>query len=303
MSAIQRQINPDLKQAVELAARGRVIESMNLLQKSIVELKQPEERYTQIAKDYASLPQKEREKTLVVSGTNEARKAINKKVRENLSFAGKGHEIITLESKDLTKAQKKETKNYQLGDLVCPQRDYSSLHLNKGELYTVKERQKNYITLQKPDGSLVKWKPNEKNKVNVYQSQKQEIALGEIVRITQNDRKKDLINGDRAKIIKIDEKKNIYCQKQSGKVFKLDGSQPLHLEYGYCSTVHSAQGKTCEKILIEADTKSLTSARDNYYVAISRARQEATIYTNDKSKLPVAMSRRNEKEAALELNR
>ena len=77
----------------------------------------------------------------------------------------------------------------------------------------------------------------------------------------------------------------------------------MHLEYGYCSTVHSAQGKTCEKILIEADTKSLTSARDNYYVAISRARQEATIYTNDKTKLPEAMSRRNEKEAALELNR
>lgn len=303
MSAIQRQINPDLKQAVELAARGRVIESINHLQKSIVELKQPDERYSQIAKDYASLPQKEREKTLVVSGTNEARKAINQRVRENLSFTGKGHQIITLESKDLTKAQKKEIKNYQVGDIVCPQRNYSSLNLNKGDLYAVKDRQKNYITLQKPDGSLVRWKPNEKNKVSVYKPQKQEIALGEMVRVTQNNRKKGLINGDRAKVIKIDEKKNVYCQKQNGKVFKLDGAQPLHLEYGYCSTVHSAQGKTCEKILIEADTKSLTSARDNYYVAISRARQEATIYTNDKTKLPEAMSRKNEKEAALELNR
>jgi len=53
--------------------------------------------------------------------------------------------------------------------------------------------------------------------------------------------------------------------------------------------------------LIEADTKSLTSAQDNYYVAISRARQEAKIYTNDRTKLPEARSRENVKETALEI--
>ena len=89
--------------------------------------------------------------------------------------------------------------------------------------------------------------------------------------------------------------------RENGKMLKLDGGKPLHLEYGYCSTVHAAQGKTCDRVLIEADTKSLTSARDNYYVAISRARHEVKIYTNDKDKLPEAMNRLNDKQSALEI--
>lgn len=76
---------------------------------------------------------------------------------------------------------------------------------------------------------------------------------------------------------------------------------PQNLDHGYCSTVHSAQGKTCDRVLIEADTKSLTSAQDNYYVAISRARHEAKIYTNDRGRLPEMMAREHLREAALEI--
>ena len=40
-----------------------------------------------------------------------------------------------------------------------------------------------------------------------------------------------------------------------------------------------------------------------YYVAISRARQEARIYTDDRSKLPLAVAREHAKHAAMELER
>ena len=40
-----------------------------------------------------------------------------------------------------------------------------------------------------------------------------------------------------------------------------------------------------------------------YYVAISRARHEARIYTNDAGKLPAAIARENRKDAALDLTR
>ena len=112
---------------------------------------------------------------------------------------------------------------------------------------------------------------------------------------------KNFDNGERARVVKVDLDKTLHIQKENGHVVKITGSKPLHMDYGYCSTVHAAQGKTCEKVLIEADTKSLTSAQDNYYVAISRARQEVKIYTNDRAKLPEAMTRENPKEAALEL--
>jgi ATP-dependent exoDNAse (exonuclease V) alpha subunit len=303
MSEIQRQKNQKLKRAVELAAKGEVKQSIALLQKSILEINHPEDRYSEMAKDYVSLPQNERDQTLIVSGTNEARKAINQKVREGLNLLGKGYEIETLERKNLTKAQIKQISSYRMGDVIQTERNYSSLGLKKRDLCKIHNIRNSYIVLQKPDGSFTKWKPHQKNKVSVHHLQKKEVTSGELIRITQNDRQKGLTNGDRVKIIGVDKNKTVHLQREDGKTFKLDGTKPLHFDYGYCSTVHSAQGRTCERILIEADTKSLTSAKDNYYVAISRARHEVKIYTNDREKLPEAMSRENVKETALEISR
>lgn len=53
--------------------------------------------------------------------------------------------------------------------------------------------------------------------------------------------------------------------------------------------MHSAQGQTADRALIEADTKSLTANESSYYVAISRARDGVTIYTDDKTMLPETM--------------
>jgi conjugative relaxase-like TrwC/TraI family protein len=303
MSEIQRQKNPELKLAVQLAAKGEVIQSLSLLEKSVTEIKNNEDRYAQIATEYTAIPQKERDGTLIVSGTNEARKSINQKVRENLGLVNKGTAIPSLEEKTFTKAQLKKISSYQVGNIIQTERNYKSLGLQKGELSQIREIKQAYIVLQKSDGSFIKWKPHEKNKVSVYTRGEKEISQGEIVRMTRNDPQKRFNNGDRAKVIKIDENQNLYLQKEGEKILKLDGSKPLYLEYGYCSTVHSAQGKTCERVLIEADTKSLTSAQDNYYVAISRARHEAKIYTNDKEKIPEVMSRKTIKEAALEITR
>ncbi len=301
MSEIQRQKNPELRKAVKLAALGEIKESLSLLEKSVKEIQSPDARYTQIAKDYTVLTDEERGKTLIVSGTNEARKSINHIVRENLGFKNKGFHIPTLEEKNFTKAQLKQIQSYKPGDFIQTERHYKSLGLQKGSLATVSEIRKAYILLQKEDGSQVKWIPNKNNKVSVYQLSGKEISSGETIRMTRNDPEKKFNNGDRAKVIKIDEHRNMYLQKEDGKTFKLEASKPQHLEYGYCSTVHASQGKTCDRVMIDADTKSLTSARDNYYVAISRARHEAKIYTNDKEKLPESMNRKNEKESALEV--
>ncbi len=303
MSQVQRQKNPNLKKAVELAAAGQVRASVALMEKSVTEIQNPQQRYAQIAKDYVLLSKIERDQTLIVSGTNKARKTINDSVRDQLGLSGKGQKIETLERKNLTQAQIKQIKNYRVGDFMKPHRDYKSLGLKKGELAQIKEIKALYIVIEKPDGSVAKWKPHQKNKVSVYASQVKEMSPGESVRITENDRKQGLVNGERGKIIGIDENQKLHIQQEDGKTFKLDASKPLHLDYGYCSTVHAAQGKTCSRVLIEADTKSLTSSRDNYYVAISRARQEARIYTNDRGKLPDVMGRENRKENALEINR
>lgn len=302
MSEIIRQKNPELKKAVELAAIGEIRKSVALMEKEVVQIPDNATRYARIAQDYVALPEQDRNNTLVVSGTNEARREINERIREGLGLKGRGVEVEVLAKKDLTQAELKRLESYRPGDFVKPDRSYKTLGLQKSELYKVVKVQKSGVTLERTDGSKINWDPIQKNKVNVYSPEKREITSGELLRVTQNDREKGLINGEKLKLLEIGEK-GLKLEGQHGKIVELSTKKALHLEHGYCSTVHSAQGRTSDKVLIDANTRSLTSAQDNFYVAISRARHEAKIYTNDKEKLPEAMSRKMEKEAALELNR
>ncbi|HET6411499.1 MAG TPA: ATP-binding domain-containing protein, partial [Anaeromyxobacter sp.] len=75
------------------------------------------------------------------------------------------------------------------------------------------------------------------------------------------------------------------------------------LDHAYATTIHSSQGTTADRVLIDAATRSRTTARDTFYVAISRARHEVRIYTDDLARLPLAVERESRKHAALDLER
>jgi ATP-dependent exoDNAse (exonuclease V) alpha subunit len=138
-------------------------------------------------------------------------------------------------------------------------------------------------------------------RLSVYEPERAELAVGDRVRITRNDEALDLANGDRftvafvsaASVTLVDGRRTV----------ELPADRPLHLDHAYATTVHSSQGTTAERVLIEASTRSRTTSQDVYYVAISRARQEARIYTDDLARLPPAISRQHEKHAALDLER
>jgi len=74
------------------------------------------------------------------------------------------------------------------------------------------------------------------------------------------------------------------------------------MDYAYATTVHSSQGLTADRVLIDAHAQSRTTAKDVFYVAVSRARFEAIVYTNNKDVLPNAITRNNLKFAALDLS-
>ncbi len=91
---------------------------------------------------------------------------------------------------------------------------------------------------------------------------------------------------------------------------KLDGGREIgfemekfrHLDHGYAVTSHSSQGTTVDRVLINADTsESRVLLNDRMgYVAVSRAREDAIIYTNSIEELRGALDRRVDKEMAVE---
>lgn len=108
-------------------------------------------------------------------------------------------------------------------------------------------------------------------------------------------------NGDRFTVAALGA--NVVSLTDGRRQVELPSDKPLHLDHAYATTVHSSQGTTAERVLIEAATKTKTTSKDVFYVAISRAQREAHVYTDDAAKLPIAVDRERQKHAALDLER
>ncbi|MBD4057368.1 conjugative relaxase [Xanthomonas citri pv. citri] len=308
ISEIQRQKDHELKTAVEQAAEGRVTQSLAHI-KHVEELKEPTERHRAIVNDYIQLTEPERRETLIVAGTNEARREINRMVRESLDLTGKGREFETLTRVDLTQAQRRFAPSYQPGMVIQPEKDYQKAGLTRGQTYRVKEALPgNALVLQRQDGTTTTINPRKATQLSVYHLERAELSIGDTVRINRNDPGRDLTNGDRMRVagviggtVKLES-----VEQRDGRparALELPTNRPLHLEHAYASTVHSAQGLTNDRALIALDTKSRTTSMNLYYVAISRARQEARVYTNNRGELPAAIARRFDKTTALAIQR
>jgi hypothetical protein len=88
----------------------------------------------------------------------------------------------------------------------------------------------------------------------------------------------------------------------SGREVSVELRKFRHLDYGYAVTSHSSQGLTFDRVLINADTRqSVLLLNDRMaYVAVSRARYDALIYTDSTQNLSEALNREMNKTTALE---
>ena len=59
-----------------------------------------------------------------------------------------------------------------------------------------------------------------------------------------------------------------------------------NIDYGYCMTPHKAQGATVQRALINLDSKDVRlNSKNSYYVGISRAKQNITLFCDNRAKL------------------
>ena len=88
----------------------------------------------------------------------------------------------------------------------------------------------------------------------------------------------------------------------AGAKISVDLRKFRHLDYGYAVTSHSSQGLTFDRVLINADTRqSVRLLNDRMaYVAVSRARYDALIYTDSTQNLSEALNREINKTTAVE---
>ncbi len=313
MADILRQEDPHLRKAVELAAEGAGSESLHVLRTeldAVHEIKDAEDRYERIAQTFTRLsPQAQRE-TLIVTGTNESRRALNLLVHAQLDLAGTGFEYWLLTRVDTTQAQRRSARYYQVGQVIQPERSYK-IGLKADSQYIIRnvDTEKNRVIVENlATKQIIEFNPSRATKLSVYDPIEQELSAGDMVRITRNHAQKDLANGERYQVMvatpttiklgQINEQGEV-----TREVVLAGGSKnsPFHMDLAYATTAHSAQGLSETGVILNQETYSRTTKSDVFYVGISRARQWIQVYTDDMSKLPFAVSRKEDKAAALDI--
>lgn len=134
-----------------------------------------------------------------------------------------------------------------------------------------------------------------------------DLRTGDRIQFTRNDRDMGRTNGLAGTVSGIDTATGQATLKlANGREQRLDLSDPRdsHLRHAYVQTAYAAQSQTAERVLIHADSRSTNLVDQKMlYVALSRAKSEAIIVTDDRDRLVrVIYERAGEKQTALEVN-
>ena len=113
-----------------------------------------------------------------------------------------------------------------------------------------------------------------------------ELAVGERIAFLENEYTRyDVRNGDVGTIVEVGEER-LRARLADGREVSLDLRRYNSIDYGYCLTTYKSQGQTYARVIVDADT-SVPQLQDqrNSYVQITRARDDARIFTDDKEGL------------------
>jgi ATP-dependent exoDNAse (exonuclease V) alpha subunit len=308
---IVRQKDPALKEVVERLARGDVREALAQLdtQGRIHEIAGRDERIEAIAREYMKDPSS----TLVVSPDNHSRRDINEVIHRAMQdvgyVAGQEHQVrVLVPRQELTGADRQWAEQYRPDNIIRYTRGSATYGLDAREYARVEQvnAKENLVTVERATGEQVTYDPRRLHGVTVYREAARALATGDRVQFTAPDRELHVANRELATIEKIDADGQLSVRLDSGRTVALKSEQPVHLDYGYAVTSHSSQGQTADRVLVHIDTERGGDRLVNQrlaYVAVSRGRYDAQIYTNDSAQLARAISRDVSHSAAIEPGR
>jgi len=169
---------------------------------------------------------------------------------------------------------------------------------------TAANHEKNEITVNLKDGRELTYNPSRLSGVSVYKEAQRDIAEGDRIQFRAPFTERRVANGELGTIAKIGDEE-LTVALDSGREVSFESEKFRHIDHGYAITSHSSQGTTVDRVLVNADTRESELLLNDRmgYVAVSRAREDAIIYTNSLQELREALNRRVDKDMALEATR
>ena len=310
LSEIVRQRDPKLKQTVAKLSVRQIPEAVAELDArgKVIEISDERERLEAMAQAYCKNPTN----TLVISPANRERSQLNSLIHRQLQREGKvsrvDHQMkVYVNRQDMSGTERTFANSYRPGeDIIRYNRASKVYKVNLGDYATViaTNHEKNEITVRFANGRILTYDPTRLSGVSVYNQAEREFAERDRIQFRAPFTEKRIVNGELGSITKL-EPDQIRVAMDSGREVTFNPEKFRHIDHGYAVTSHSSQGLTVDRVLVNADTQeSVRLLNDRMaYVAVSRAREEALIYTDSAQNLRETLNRGTDKETALEATR
>jgi UvrD-like helicase C-terminal domain len=150
----------------------------------------------------------------------------------------------------------------------------------------------------------VTYDPKRLHGIAAYREIARDFAEGDRLQFTVSKPDMEIRNRDLGSVERIDgTNMTVRMDGDKARTLTFDTSEMRHFDHGYAVTSHSSQGLTTDRVLVNMDTKAhpeLINTRFAY-VSVSRASEDARIYTNDATTLAERLSADISKASAVEV--
>ena len=298
MDDVIRQRNEELRGAVYASIGGEVRDAFAKIGQNLIGDKQPAARAAQL---WINLSEQERADTRLITLTNEDRREINQTIRGELQAQGdiaiEDHKIAGLDPLNLTPAEKGDVQSYQKGDIVSPLQSFKTAGLIKDALYTVEDCNlpQNTLTLRQHGTSArftmrLSQASRATQSLVGYETAERNISIGERLTTRIMDKSQGVhtgMVGTVSRVTKDSVTLQLEVAKEDTKEITIERSSlgGRGLDHTYASTAHGIQGETAENIIAVMNYRSPLATLKAFYVDISRAKEKATLITNNPGKL------------------
>jgi len=317
MDQILRQRNPEDLAAVQAAIRGDMSGALARLNERIQAVPDRKARLGAMVRQWAERTEL-RDTTLLLTSRNEDRNALNEAVRDVLRSErrlGREAPRVTLEKVYGSRADMRETRHYAPGQILQFAAGVKQRAIADGEYLRVQavDHERGIVSLRRENThERINWNPRDDAPrrgfpVVAYRERDTTLAIGEKTRWLRNDSNLGLVNGDQLTVTAI-QGERATMRRDDGRSVIVDGTSPRgqHWTHAYASTVYRSQGQTSSRAIVNLDSESGTLVHQKaFLVAISRHRDELSIYTDSREALQERLARQtgDKTSALVELDR
>jgi conjugative relaxase-like TrwC/TraI family protein len=293
------------REAVKAAAEGRESESFDRLDRmGCVREEIGDDRHAKLAEIYQESVERG-ERTLVVAQTWSEVNRVNDAIRDRLKTTGHlsdGVRMQTYQTLNWEDAQKRDARFYAPGQHAVFLKRYG--RFERGEVCEIAEANERGLILLK-NGRRSQMSYSYAARITITASSTLEIAPGDRLQLKLNGRSQEghaFSNGDLVSVKAVTPGGALRVVDAEGTVKTLSAAQHVFTR-GYAVTSYASQGKTVDTVLLSDAACRAATSRNQWYVAISRARKRVVVFTANKAELRAHIRRSGERPLALDIVR